>query len=184
MPKSPTQEQFARLVGITQQEVSSLMRKGTLTRGGTVGQWLQEYLKNLRAQAAGHKSSEGLDLIQERARLAARQSEKLEIEVAKQQGELLPIAAAIEAINFSNVTVRSKLLAIPSRFKSICSTISPKNIDLLDSLVREVLTELSDVRFPREIAERAGQYFSDLHASPKTNGQSMGRSVSSTQSGK
>ena len=73
-----TQEQFARLVGISQPEVSQLIRKGVLTRGGTTAQWHKEYLDNLRKVAAGWQSQTGLlDRIQEAALLDRRKREEL-----------------------------------------------------------------------------------------------------------
>lgn len=175
MPKDTTQEQFAKLVGITQPAVSQLIRKGVLTRGQSIGRWLQEYISNLREQAAAHKSDEGQDIIKERARLAARQSEKLEIETARLRGELIPRQAVADILGFHNSTIRSRLLAIPARLKSQHPELQTSAVVALKILIDETLTELSHVRFPSDIDEQTRQYFSDLHSTTKPNGDAVGR---------
>ena len=175
MAKDTTQEQFAKLVGITQPQVSQLIRKGVLSRKATIGEWLQDYLKNLREQAAGRQSPDSeYDLIGERARLAARQSEKIEIDIARQHQELIPTQALLDAMQFLNTTIRSKLLAIPRRFKSLWPDASTKEITILDGLVREALTELAHVRLPPDIRRQAEQHFSQLSAAAKPDGKRVG----------
>ena len=177
MAKASSQEKFAQLVGITQPAVSQLIRKGVLTRGASIGQWHREYLENLRKLAAGFKSDYiDLDLIKERARLAARQSEKLEIELAEKRHDLVPIAAIASALNFLNGTIRSKLLAFPSRMKSLCPELTTRELTRATDLIHEVLTELSHERFPPNIRDIARQYFSDLHATASDNGKRVGGS--------
>ena len=181
MASPNTQEQLARIVGISQQDVSLLIRKGTLTRGAPLSQLILEYTKNLRAVAAGHQSSQGHDLIEERARLAARQSEKIEVELAKQRNDLIPLTALNEALRFIAGAIRAKLLALPSRFRSVVSTLTPKQVDTLDSLVREILTELSHERFPPDIRRLAEQYFSDLHTTAQADDKRVVRPKSYSQ---
>lgn len=184
MAKDNTQEQFARLVGITQPRVSQLIQKGILTRGAPIGQWLREFVKNLEEQAAGRQSLNGdFDLVQQRARHSARQAEALELELAKKRGELVPLSVLVDALNFCNATIRSKVLAVPSRYRSLSSGTTPKQIDILDNLVREILTELSNVKFPGDIAEQAQRYVENLHASAKAKGQRVGGQVSNAQPG-
>lgn len=177
-----TQGEFARLIshgaaeghGLSQPAVHKLISKGVLSQGGTLADWLVQYARHMRDLAAGWKSEEGFDLVHERARLSRRQSEKLEIDIAAKRGELIPTRAVADAINFSNVTIRSRLLALPSRFKSLRPALSAKDVDVLDSLVREILTELSNARFPADIAEHTRQYFSDLHAAAEAKTQRVG----------
>src|SRR5687767_13174482 len=153
MATDTSQDQFARLVGITQAQVSQLIRKGVLTRSASVAVWLHEYLRNLREQAAGRKSSEGHDLVAERARLSARMAEEKEIQLAKLRGELMPVAVVVDVLNFSHATIRSKLLAFTSRLKSQRSNLGPQDLAAADALIRETLNELVNVRFPREFAD-------------------------------
>lgn len=88
-----TQDAFARLVGIDQSRVSHLTTAGVLARGATAGEWLHAYCKHLREVAAGRKSEtgEGLDLVQERARLAKEQADRVELQNRATRGEYAPI---------------------------------------------------------------------------------------------
>lgn len=177
-----TQQTFARLVGISQPEVSQLIRKGVLTRGGTAAQWHKEYLDNLRKVAAGWQSKTGqLDRIQEAALLDRRKREEIEIKLAERKGELLPVAAIVEALSSINAAVRSKLLALPNRIKSNNPQMTPRQVDQLDQSVREILTELSDVRLPPSFRDVAEQYFSRLHAAAETDDQPVGRRPPNTK---
>ncbi len=172
--KHATQQELADALGISQAEVSRLVKKGFVTRHASLGQWLIEYGRHMREVAAGWKSEDGnLDLIHERARLAARQSEKLEIDTAKLRGSLLPSNVVIEIINFHNSTIRSRLLAMPARLKAQRPELEIDAVIALTSLIRETLIELSHVRLPKNIDDRTRQYFSDLHATTKPDGNGM-----------
>jgi len=173
--KNATQQEFADFMGISQAEVSRLVKKGFLTRHASLGQWLKEYGLHMRDLAAGWKSDEGnLDLIHERARLAARQSEKLEIDTAKLRGSLFPSDVVIEIINLHNSTIRSRLLAMPARLKAQRPEMEIDAVIALTALIRETLFELTHVRLSPSIDERTRQYFSDLHAAAKSDGNGMG----------
>lgn len=87
-----TQTQFAELVGISQQAVSDLISRGILRRGETASKWLVLYCANLREQAAGRASTGDLDLVQERARLAKEQADRVAIENMQSRRELAPVA--------------------------------------------------------------------------------------------
>ena len=173
--KHATQQELADALGISQAEVSKLVKKGFLTRKASLGQLLIEYGRHMRDLAAGWKSDDGnLDLIHERARLAARQSEKLEIDTAKLRGTLLPSDVVIDIINFHNATIRSRLLAMPARLKAQRPEMEIDAVIALTALIRETLFELSHVRLPKDIDDRTRQYFSDLHASTKPDGNGVG----------
>jgi len=51
--KPAPQERFARLMAVSRPMVTNLIRKGALTRGGSVAQWLLEYARHMKQQAAG-----------------------------------------------------------------------------------------------------------------------------------
>ncbi len=173
--KNATQEQLADALQISQQEISRLIQKGYLSKRASVGQWLIEYGRHMREVAAGWKSDDGeLDLIHERARLAARQAEKLEIDTAKLRGDLLPRNIVTDILNFHNATIRSRLLAMPARLKAQRPELEIDAIIALTALVHETLNELSHVRLPQTIDDGTRQYFSDLHAAAKADGNGMG----------
>src|SRR5918996_1294672 len=118
--KRATREEFARLMEISHQDVTKLVLKGVLTRGAPMGQWLVEYGRHMKKVAAGWQAAEGgYDLIAERARLAAHLADKAALDVKRQVNEVVPIAAVKEAFAFQHGTIRSKLLALPSRYRSM-----------------------------------------------------------------
>ena len=52
------QVEFARLVGVSQPNISKLAEKGVLPVGGTYVQWLHAYCERLREEAAGRMQSD------------------------------------------------------------------------------------------------------------------------------
>jgi len=58
--KEVTQEVFAELVGLTQQQVSKLCKYEVLEAGGTLSAWLREYDRFLRGMAYANKGWSGL----------------------------------------------------------------------------------------------------------------------------
>lgn len=128
--KPNTQEQFAQLVNISQQQVSKLIRKGTLSRGANVGQWLGEYLENLRGQAAQWQSADSIDRVREAALLDRSKRELLNLQIGEKKSRLLPLAAIVEVLRFHNTTVRTKLLALPHAYRNKVPELTPKRIGL------------------------------------------------------
>jgi phage terminase Nu1 subunit (DNA packaging protein) len=185
MPKPNTQERFARMVFISQPEVSQLIRKGVLTRGASLKQWYKEYLDNLRKVAQGWSSRDGLlDRIQEAALLDRRKREELEIKLAERKAELIPLEALKETLTFLSATIRTKLLGLPNRLKSQSPTMTAKQVAIAEEIVREILNELGHARFPSSIDELAERYFSALHTAAEADNRRVGRPLSDAQSGK
>jgi len=75
------------------------------------------YLQHLRETAAGRASAsgDGLDLVEERAKLAAAQREKLEMANAVTRGELITTGEFHTLVTSAFSRVRSKLLALPAK---------------------------------------------------------------------
>lgn len=108
-----TQAQFATLVGISQQAVSDLVARGVLSRGDTARAWLQAYCANLREQAAGRASTGDLDLVQERARLAREQADKVALENKQSRRELASVTLMERTLGMLANKVVGLLEAIP-----------------------------------------------------------------------
>lgn len=85
-----------------------------------------------------------LDLQRERARLAAAQADRTELEVKQLRRELIPeseIAAQWDSIV---VAIRSKVLGIPSKLKTIIPKLTDKDLAKVRKTVRGVLEDLAN----------------------------------------
>lgn len=129
--KKITQAKFAQLVGITQPAVSSLIARGVVMAGDTAGNWLLGYCGHLRETAAGRSSGEGLDLTEERARLAAAQADKLEMELAVTRAELAPVQIIEQVLVRAGVKAGGALDAIPDSLKRRLPALSEDDIDII-----------------------------------------------------
>jgi phage terminase Nu1 subunit (DNA packaging protein) len=178
MAKAATQRKFAREVGISQPDVSKLLAKGWLTRGGTLKQWKLEYCQHLREVAAQHKSEEGIDRVKEAALLDRRKREELEIKIAQLKKELWPTSAIAAALHQHNTNQKNRWLSLPSAFKSICPHIAPRDIDRLDILVRENLTDAAHDQLSPDIRLMVQRYFDELHAAAEADSEPVGGSLS------
>lgn len=140
--KSTPAERFASLVGISRPEVRQLIRKGVLTCGASVTQWHREYLDHLRKVAASRlPQSRPIDRA---TAMAHQRAVQKSIELAVLRGELLPVAAVVEALTFVHSAVRSRLLSLPTRIRSL----NPKQVKSLEAAVRGILKDLSKKKFP------------------------------------
>lgn len=108
-----TQAQFAEIVGISQQAVSELVQREILRRGDTGAVWLKSYCANLREQAAGRASDGDLDLVQERARLAKEQADRVAMENMQTRREMAPVIMIESALANVAAQVCGILEAIP-----------------------------------------------------------------------
>ncbi|MCJ2035762.1 hypothetical protein [Methylobacterium sp. J-068] len=100
----------------------------------------------LGALRPGAGSEEGfLDPVQERARKDRALAIQTELKNAIAQGEVVEINAVISEVTQLLGTIRSKLLGLPSRARSRFDLRKPETLYfLLEELVIEILTELSD----------------------------------------
>jgi phage terminase Nu1 subunit (DNA packaging protein) len=144
-----TSRQLADLLGVTDRTLRELAERGIVVRQSYRGPYdvavsIANYCAHLRGVAAGRGGEERVaSLTGERARLAAAQADLAAIKIAKERGELLD-AAEVE-MEWTSVlrSVRSRLLAIPSRLRSSRSAIVPDEIAALDAEIRAALEELA-----------------------------------------
>jgi phage terminase Nu1 subunit (DNA packaging protein) len=134
--------------------------------------------------AAQHKSEDGLDPVKEGALLKRAQREEIEFRLAQLRRELWPTNAISAVLHQHNTNAKNRWLSLPTTYKSICPHISPRDIDLLDTLVRENLTEQAHDQLPADIRLMVQRFFEELHAGAEADGQPMGGSVSQAEPGK
>ena len=128
-----TQGQFAELVGVTQQAISDLVNRGTLRRGDTAGAWLISYCANLREQAAGRASTGDLDLVQERARLAKEQADKVAMANAVERRELAPVSLMEVILAKLGRQIIGILEALPVELKRNCPHLTADDIKTIQA---------------------------------------------------
>ena len=133
-----TQEEFGVLVGVTQQAVSDLIRRGVIARGEPVGQWLLAYSSHLREQAAGRAASGELDLAGERAGLARAQRERIELQNAVTRGELGPMLLLEQVLSQAAGKVAGLFDSIPGRVRRRVPELPATAIDLITREIAEV----------------------------------------------
>ncbi len=98
-----------------------------------------------RAQAVAAVTDAGIPLLAvSEARLMAAKAELAEIDVAERLGELIPVEKARASVFDRFTTVRTLILGVPSRLAQRDRSITKKQIDLVEELLREALTELAD----------------------------------------
>jgi phage terminase Nu1 subunit (DNA packaging protein) len=78
------------------------------------------------------------------ARLMAAKAELAEIDVAERLGELIPVDKARADVDDLISTAKTKLLGVPNRLAQRDHTITRAQVDLVESLIREALSDLAD----------------------------------------
>jgi|TARA_R110000744_G_scaffold174031_2_gene292749 phage terminase Nu1 subunit (DNA packaging protein) len=134
-----------------------LISRNIVTRKKSSGYSLdevrQEYIKHIRAVAANRMTTEGLDLANERARLAKEQADAKEMENEVERGELVYIKDVALTLEKQLYRVRSKLLAIPNRVAPECNS-AETVAEVQDTIERSILEVLDELRQQDE--EEAG----------------------------
>ena len=166
-----SQNEVADHLFMTQQAVSALIQKGILpSPSGRAGLDLdtcrEAYIRHAREIAAGRVSAvsgEGLDLVQERARLAAEQADGQAMKNAVLRGELIQ-AEDVERIFGALVTsARAAFLALPHKAAPlVVGKTSPVEAQaVLTGLVHEALASLAAGEASRTFGAMAPQSTAD-----------------------
>lgn len=144
-----TAQQIAELLGVTVQAVRNQADQGFMVRADKRGRFLLEpsirkYCAHLRDMASGRGDpGSAASLAQERAKLAARQSELAELKAAQMRGELVPAVDVEARWRGALAGLRSRLLAVPSRVRTRRPHLSREEIEAVEQEIREALTELA-----------------------------------------
>jgi len=126
-----TQKRFGEIVGISQPAVSDLLTRGVLTDGATLGDWLLDYCRNLREQAAGRAATGDLDLATERARLAREQADKIAMQNACSRRELTPTVVLEQVLAGAAAKIAGILDAIPGMVRRRVPQLTAGDIDMI-----------------------------------------------------
>lgn len=125
-----------------------LAEAGTIPRAG--GRYplplaVVSYCAHLREIAAGRGASGGgLDLVAERARLAAAQADKTELDLAVKRGQLVNAETLGRHYVGLITAARNRLRGVPSKAKGNIPDLDVRDIEILEDLIDTALTELAD----------------------------------------
>lgn len=135
---SGTQADFGKLVGISQPAVSGLISRGILSPGSTLQEWLHGYCDHLREMAAGRASGGGgLDLVQERARQAKEQADRIAMQNAVTRKEHAPVWLLEMTLASVSRQIVGILESIPVNLKRNSDSITTKDLEFI---TREIQT--------------------------------------------
>ncbi|PXX49385.1 terminase small subunit [Aquitalea magnusonii] len=158
-----TQAEFGALVGISQPAVSDLLARGIIAPGGNLIDWLQAYCAHLREQAAGRAADGGASLVQERARLAKEQADKVAMLNERMRRELAPVWILEIILASMGRQVAGVLEAIPIKIKRQSDDI-PTSV--LEFITREITTArnlAASVEFDWSVLENGQERDSEGH---------------------
>lgn len=144
----PTQAEIAKHLGITQQSVSTAMTKLSIDwRTATMDEIRLEYLKRLRETAAGHVSSTGLDLVDEKAQTERVVRELKLLELQEKQGLLVSVEALKDDLTLTVLNFKNLLMARDERLKMTLDSIYGIDVDigLLNDETYTALGALADL---------------------------------------
>jgi phage terminase Nu1 subunit (DNA packaging protein) len=138
-----TQAEIAKHLNVSTRYVRELIAAGILPKGGGLDECRAAYLEHLRERAAGRGASGDLELGAERARLARLQGDKLELELAEKNGDLVPISEVEAGWKKLVLTFRNQMLLLPQKVADELGGDEARIMQVLNGLVREALQELS-----------------------------------------
>lgn len=108
----PTQKQIADHLDMSQQATAELMGRLAIDwKTASIDQVRVAYIRHLRAQASGHKSEDGLDLIKERVMTERVDRELKELTVAEKRGVLINVTQLDPELMNMIGAFRAELLA-------------------------------------------------------------------------
>lgn len=122
-----TQDDFAKLVGISQPRVAQLLAEGLLPREGTADQWLLAYCERLREQAAGRDK----ELTLERAALARSQRRGQDIKNAVAEREYAPAALLGDVLAIASAAIADQLDSFAGDIRKVMPDLPPPVRDAL-----------------------------------------------------
>lgn len=114
----------------------------------TLEECAKQYLSHLREIAAGRMTTDGLNLADERARLAKEQADAKEMENMVERGELLYMDDVIKDFEDQLMNCKTKLLATPTKIAAevFASRDVQEVQELMEEAIKDALSELVGYR--------------------------------------
>jgi len=128
--------------------VRELVGAGIIPRRADLDTARLAYIRHLRAMASAHKGDGPLDLVQERAALAAVQRQQIETRLARERDELIPFELVEKMWTAMAGEVKSGLLSQHNVIAAEHPEIPKDVIVRIRELNRGLLTQLAGTRMP------------------------------------
>lgn len=118
-------------------------------KGATLGDWLKDLVDRLGESAAGREGESGeFNLVDERARLAAEQADKVAMDNAVRRGELAPRALLESALSEAVQRVVPILESIPAQVKRSSSGIKARELATVKREIDKARTAMAEALIP------------------------------------
>lgn len=137
---------FGELVGVSQQAVSDLVRRGVLADGASGDEWLLAYCDHLREVAAGRGGEAGKDLTAERARLAREQADRLAMQNAVTRGELAPAHLMEQVLSKVGARAGRILETIPGTLRRRLPQLTAADVEVVAQIVAKARNLAASMR--------------------------------------
>lgn len=147
-----SQSEIAVKLGISVATFKDFIARGIIEereRGQyTLEECSKQYLDHLREIAAGRMTSDGLNLADERARLAKEQADAKEMQNMVERGELLYMDDVIKDFEEQLMKCKTKLLAAPTKVAAeIFSSRDVQEVqEIMEAAIKDALSELVGYR--------------------------------------
>jgi hypothetical protein len=142
----PTQKKIAEHLGMSQQAVSSQLAvlKIDISKA-TLDEIRLAYLEHLRAVAAGHRSSDGIDLARERALTEQVDRQIKQLTLAEKTKQLVNLAQLEPELVRMFVAFRTELLSRDDKLKTEIDALYGIDLDLglINEHTRNALAQLA-----------------------------------------
>jgi hypothetical protein len=142
----PTQQAIAKHLDLAQQNVSELMKKLELDwKTATLDEIRIAYIRQLRAQAAGHRTDDGLDLVRERVLTERVDRELKQYTLAEKKGQLVNVAQLEPELQQMFGAFRTELLARDDKLKADIDQLYGIDVDIqvLNATTHDALRHLA-----------------------------------------
>lgn len=142
-----SQHEIARHLDVSVTRLRQLIAGRSLPKSGTLDEYRSAYLRRLTAVAADRSRG---SLAEERAKLTAKQAEKLDLELTALRFSLMPARELPEALSIWAHVVASHLRTIPP---AVGRDLGPEAERLMGEHIDRVLNALKDEMRERGIPE-------------------------------
>lgn len=139
---------LAAVLGISDRAVRELHERGLVVKRKR-GRYallasVNAYVEHLRGVASGRGDEELVyDLTRERARLAKEQADKQALQNEALRGSLVPAEEVKREWAAVLRTVRSKVLAVPSRVRQALAHLTAHDVEAIDAELRRTLEDIA-----------------------------------------